>query len=63
MPFHLKNDGKEDKAIAMYLTGVKLFNEFFKKFKIKEIPKDQKLINVNSNKDYLDLLEGKNFKL
>jgi len=63
MPFHLQNDGKEDKAIAMYLTAVKLLNEFFEKFQIKEIPKEKKLINVNSNQDYLDLLESKNFQI
>ena len=28
MPFHLKNDGKEHNAIAMYLMGLKLLKEF-----------------------------------
>jgi len=63
MPFHLKNDGKEEKAIAMYLTGVRLLNEFFERFKVNKIVKENKLINVNSNKDYLDLLENKDLKL
>ncbi len=63
MPFHLQKDKKEDRAIAMYLIGVKLLNEFFEKFKIKRIPKEKELINVNSNKDYLDLLESKNLQV
>ena len=63
MPFHLQNDGKEDKAIAMYFTGVKLLNEFFQEFKVKEMPKENKLINVNSNKDYIDLLENDELQL
>ena len=60
MPFHLQNDGKEHKALAMYFTAVKLLNEFFEKFEIFKIPKEKKLINVNSNQDYIDLLESKN---
>lgn len=35
MPFHLKDDGKEQKSIAIYLTGVKLLNELFEVFGIK----------------------------
>lgn len=28
MPFHITYDGKEEKALALYFTGVKLLNEF-----------------------------------
>ena len=28
MPFHLRNDGREDLSVAIYLTGVRLINEF-----------------------------------
>jgi choline kinase len=63
MPFHLKNDGKEERAIAMYFTAVKLLNEFFERFKIEKISKEKQLINVNSNQDYLDLLESKNLQI
>ncbi len=32
MPFHLVGDGKERKAVAIYLTGVRLLNEFVELF-------------------------------
>lgn len=28
MPFHLANDGKEEKSLAIYFTGVRVLNEF-----------------------------------
>jgi hypothetical protein len=28
MPFHLAQDGVENRAVAIYLTGVKLLNQF-----------------------------------
>jgi len=45
MPFHLKNDGKEHNAIAMYLMGLKLLTEFIdiyeNKFEMEEFfPQD-----------------------
>lgn len=54
MPFHLKNDKKEERAVALYLTGTRLMNEFIDKYggeygfyKDKEV-----FINVNTPKDY-----------
>jgi hypothetical protein len=32
VPFHLKGDGKEDTAVAIYLTGLQLLNEFVDDF-------------------------------
>jgi choline kinase len=57
MPFHLARDNKEIKAIAMYLTGVKLLNDLFIKFNIKNISKEKRLANINSNRDYMELLK------
>lgn len=34
MPFHLKKDGREDKAAAIYLIGVRLLNRLFEKLEI-----------------------------
>lgn len=53
MPFHLKMDNVEKRAIALYLTGVKLLNEFMEKYKIKEWEEDLSWINVNTSEDYL----------
>lgn len=32
MPFHLRKDGREDKSVAIYLTGTILLNEVFERF-------------------------------
>lgn len=53
MPFHLKMDNVEKRAIALYLTGVKLLNEFVEKYKIKEWEEDLSWINVNTSEDYM----------
>ncbi len=53
MPFHLKGDGKEERAIAMYLTGVKILNEFYRDYKIESYKEQLKWINVNTLEDYL----------
>jgi choline kinase len=53
MPFHLRMDNVEKRAIALYLTGVKLLNEFVEKYKIKEWEEDLSWINVNTSEDYL----------
>lgn len=60
MPFHLAHDGFEERALAMYVTGVRLLNELFDAFSLWEISKEGKLVNVNTNKDYVDLLENNN---
>ncbi len=53
MPFHLKMDGVEKRAMALYLTGVKLLNEFAEKYKIEKWKEDLSWINVNTPEDYL----------
>ncbi len=53
MPFHLKNDNKEEIAIALYLMGVKLANEFVSKYCKNFKPKKYySYVNINSIKDY-----------
>lgn len=54
MPFHIKGDDREHRAIALYLTGVRLMNDFIDKhgekygfYKEKEM-----WINVNTPEDY-----------
>jgi len=53
MPFHLKNDGVEKRAIALYLTGVKLINEFTQRYSLEKWKEELPWINVNTPKDYL----------
>lgn len=50
MPFHLKYDNKEKKAIAIYLTGVKLLNDFVNDYGEDFIYEDW--INVNTQAEY-----------
>lgn len=50
MPFHLKYDNKEEKAIAFYLTGVKLLNDFVSDYGEDFIYEDW--INVNTQAEY-----------
>lgn len=59
MPFHIRGDGKDEKAVTMYLTGVKLLNEFYDKYEIGNWPEDQNLflINVNTQTDYIKALK------
>jgi len=50
MPFQLKYDNKEEKAIAIYFTGIKLINDF-----VKDYGKDftyADWINVNTQAEY-----------
>ena len=57
-PFHVKGDGTEKIAIAIYLRGMELFDEFLELWsKSKEWEKEvvsEEWINVNTFKDYLD---------
>ena len=50
MPFHLKYDNKEEKAIAFYLTGVKLINDFVNNYSEDFIYEDW--ININTQAEY-----------
>ena len=56
MPFHLQGDGKDQRAIAMYLTGVKLLNVFGERFDIASWPEDSAYIHVNTQADYIRAL-------
>ena len=53
MPFHLKNDGKEERAILLFVRGVLLLNKFIDKYEIEKIPPDNQLLNVNFMNDYI----------
>lgn len=50
IPFHLKCDNKEEKAIAFYFTGVKLINDFADDYGEDFIYEDW--INVNTRAEY-----------
>lgn len=52
LPFHLQSEGNNHKGIAMYVTAVKLFNEFIEKFDLSEWPQDDSYININTLDDY-----------
>jgi|GEM_PF-3067469 len=52
MPFHLKSDGKEERAIAMYLTGVKILNDLYRDYKLDEYKEYLDWININTLEDY-----------
>lgn len=56
MPFHLQGDGQDQRAAAMYLTGVKLLNEFWEKFEVFTWPEDKTYIHINSQEDYVRAL-------
>ena len=53
MPFHLRGDGKEERAIALYLTGVKILNEFCQKYDIFAYEERPEWLNINTLSDYL----------
>lgn len=53
MPFHLKFDGQEKRAISLYLTGVKLINEFASKFRIRQWKEEISWLNINTIEDFL----------
>ncbi len=59
MPFHILGDGNDEKSATMYLTGVKVLNEFYNSFNVDGWPEDQNnyLINVNTQTDYIKALE------
>jgi choline kinase len=52
MPFHLKGDGKEERAIAMYLTGVKILNDLYYNYKLDDYEEHLDWININTLEDY-----------
>jgi len=62
-PFHIKGDGIESKAVAMYLRGVQLMNEFWEMVppELKKKEKKYKYININTLEDFThakNLFEG-----
>ncbi|MBS3072832.1 hypothetical protein J4477_03305, partial [Candidatus Pacearchaeota archaeon] len=53
MPFHLRGDGHERIALALYLRGVKLANDFLDRYSInKKRLHNKSYFNINSFKDY-----------
>ena len=52
MPFHLKSKGNNDKAIAMYIIGVKLFNEFVDSIQMYKFKDRGDYVNINTLSDY-----------
>jgi len=54
LPFHLKGDGKEARAVALYLTGVKILNEFYRDYKVEDYEEHLEWININTEEDYLN---------
>ncbi|MCQ1528599.1 hypothetical protein [Lutispora saccharofermentans] len=52
MPFHIKGNGDDRRAIAMYLTAVKLINQFYDNFQIENWKEEITFYNVNSVEDY-----------
>lgn len=56
MPFHMKFDERERLAVALYLTGVKLINDFVFKYckrKYKRKVLLTRYANINTIKDYI----------
>jgi len=53
-PFHLVGDNVEKKAIAMYLVGVQLINQFWSTIpnKLKITNNKCKIVNINTIEDY-----------
>jgi choline kinase len=53
MPFHLRHDGVETRAVALYLTAVRLLDEFCRDYDIlTRYPADQLYFNINSSEQY-----------
>jgi len=57
LPFHLHKEGNNHKGIAMYVTAVKLFNEFIERFDLSAWPQDNSYININLLNDYKRALQ------
>lgn len=47
-----------DRALTMYLVGVKLLNEFYNEY-VSDYPTQEKMININNQTDYLKAIESK----
>jgi hypothetical protein len=56
MPFHLGSD--HQRAAAMYITGVKLLNDFAEEFDLDQWPEDRTYFNVNTYADYQRMLSS-----
>ena len=53
MPFHLRQDGLETRAVALYLTAVKLVSAFAETFEIAaRFPTDRDFFNINTEEEY-----------
>ncbi|MBI2043094.1 NTP transferase domain-containing protein [Candidatus Pacearchaeota archaeon] len=61
IPFHIKGDGKENLALALYLRGVMLLNNFLSELEFHPIKPE--MINMNTPQDYFEakrIFEEKN---
>ena len=56
VPFHIQGDEKEELAIALYLTGVKLLNDFMFNYAKNNFRKEifrVRYANINTIKDFI----------
>jgi hypothetical protein len=53
MPFHLRLDDSETRAIALYFTAVRLVNEFGQSYEVlSRYPITQSYYNINTAEEY-----------
>ena len=57
MPFHIKNDGYDKRAVALYLTGVRILNEFVELANLSRWSEQNCIYNINSLEDYHNMLK------
>ncbi len=58
MPFHVENDGKDQRSVSMYVTAVKLANEFVESLDKERWPRDNSYVNINTLEDYRNVLQN-----
>lgn len=58
IPFHLKSDGQERRSVSMYVTAVKLANDFIESLDLEQWPEDNSYMNINTLEDYQKLLQN-----
>ncbi|MFC1480295.1 hypothetical protein ACFL5Y_02465 [Candidatus Omnitrophota bacterium] len=58
IPFHIQNDGKDQRSVSMYVTAVKLANDFVESLDLERWPEDNSYANINTLEDYQKLLQN-----
>lgn len=58
MPFHIEKAATHDRALALYLTGVKLVNDFYNKFEIEKYKELIDYYNINTLEDYKAMISN-----